>query len=228
MAGIPLMDGEIDYMPDATFDPQKILRMGEGVAMPVLGDDAVLDVRFYEKRVPIPSKSTEEAIHFEKRDYCRIQRPGDKSTVWDQPAREADKQRFPYQWQAYRAGKSQDVGTPIERVYELGLLSEPQVLMLKASGVKTVEQASMATEAVVSGWGSDGPTIQKFCKGFIAQREKAAKASDLEELKAELAAEREAREKLEEQIVPKDKPARKRTSKKKEEDPIEEVLEVDE
>lgn len=50
-----------------------------------------------------------------QKDYCKMVFPGNKLTVWDQPVREKDKQRFYQQWQLYKQGKDQFGGQTMLR-----------------------------------------------------------------------------------------------------------------
>lgn len=149
-----------------TFTPGAIIRMADGVATYKLGEDSQLAVEFYEKRIPILSKSTEQAIHFDKVDYVRITRPGDKCVV-ERKARVADKHRFPEQWYRYKSGVSQTVGTPVQMLYQQGLVTQAQVEMLGVAKVFTVEQLASASELVVDGFGPDGATLKKLARGYL-------------------------------------------------------------
>lgn len=170
--GIPLIDGDVDFQMDADFDPMRIKQVSGGVAQYHLGADAQLDVRFFKKRLPSKTKSTSEALHFDEFDYISIQRPGDKSTKVVRRVRDGDKARFPLHWQRYMSGEKQVVGSPIERLYDMGFINESQLGMLKLSGANTVEQVAHASIGMVNGWGSDGVEIQNLAKGFVAEKER--------------------------------------------------------
>jgi hypothetical protein len=226
--GIPLM-GDVDYAPDAMFTPQKIIHAAGGAAVYDLGDDALMDVRFYKKKV-IDKKLTNEAgIVYKEAVYCRIQRPGDKSTVVDQPVKEEWIRRWPRQYQAFLQGQDQTLGTRLDELVRIGLLLEDQVKLLEISGVRTIEQAAAASDTIVASWGTDGNQIRVYCRGYLNQKVKAeAQAKDdnvqqkLEETEAKMAEMEELIKKLQ---GPKEEPNKRGRSKK---DPQPEPLIIEE
>ena len=181
--GTPLMEGGEGAGND--FNPTDILRRGDGVALYKLGDDAELICTFYKKRVAVPSKSTEAALHFDEKVYCRIERPGDKLQVWDQPVRECDKQRFPHEWQRFLSGESQLVGTSIKVLGDQGLLTGAQLEMLEVANIRSVEQLANATPATVTGFGPDGQEIQKYARGFLNYQAEIQGKADIDNLRKE-------------------------------------------
>lgn len=167
------------------FSPSKILQMGQGTALYQLGDDAQLDVRFYEKRVAIPFKSKDGITHYEAEDWVTIKRPGANS--WpERKARDADKRRFAQHWMQYKAGKQQNQGTRIETLQEQGLITSSQLEMLKHSNVNFIEQLVACSENVVAAFGPDGKTIQDMGKGFLNHLAQIKGDSNLLALKKQL------------------------------------------
>lgn len=181
---ISLIEGA-EFQGDVEFTPRLLATSG-GAAPVALGDDSLMQVRFYEKRVPNKSKSTDKGIHFDKRVYVRIERPGDKSQVYDNPAKQNHMQRFPVQYQAFLTGKSQVNGTPIERLFDLGVLSKDQIDMIKVAGMSSVEQVAGAAITAIQGWGDDALKIQTLCKGYVSERAAIEGKADHQELAARL------------------------------------------
>lgn len=184
-----LVPGELDYSADAIFSPQEVIKAANGVALYKLGTDSSLNVQFYHKRVPVPAKSTEAAIVWEEKVYVRIERPGDKSTVWDRPAKDKDKIRFAFQWQKFlNKQKTSAKGTPIEVLYERGLIADAQLEMLRLSKINTIQQLAAANTAVLEGFGSDGRDLQKIAKGFLNLEIQMGAAIQSEKIKEQLLA----------------------------------------
>lgn len=83
-----------------------------------------------------------------EKDYCRMLFPGNKLTVWDQPVREVDKQRFYRQWSLYKEGKDQLGGkTPIN---VWGEIDPGSVEEYRAMRIQTVEALAALPDANVS------------------------------------------------------------------------------
>lgn len=183
---ISLVEGA-DYQPDVQFTPRLLAASG-GAAPVALGDDALMNVEFYDKRVPVPSKSTAESIHFDKKTYVRISRPGDDKQVFDNPAKQNHMKRFPMQYQAYLTGKSQVNGTPIERLLEMGVLQKGQIEMIKLSGMSAIEQVAGASSSAIAGWGDEAKKIQDLCKGYVNQRANIEQSAESKEVRNELEA----------------------------------------
>jgi hypothetical protein len=102
------------------------------------GDPLVL---FYTRSVHNPVKSAAAGTRiFEDHVYVKIQHPGDNLQVNDRPVRQDDKMRWPQQWAAFQANRSQiPDGTPIDLLFP----NHPHVAdNLRGLGVHTIEQCS--------------------------------------------------------------------------------------
>lgn len=82
---------------------------------------------------------------FEMRDYIQIIVPGDSTTVIEREVRETDKERFPKQWLAYKAGREQVQGTPLSTWNQI---TKAQVEELAFFRIQTVEQLAGVSDAV--------------------------------------------------------------------------------
>ncbi len=104
------------------------------------GGDAGLHVRFYERKVIDKANPAinrpQDVEHMEV--YCQIIVPGDKNNIWDQPARDQDRARFPRHWLAFQMQTSKQgaggFGTSLEEwaTDEPGVINENQRLELFA------------------------------------------------------------------------------------------------
>lgn len=171
------------------FTPMGLIKAADGVALYKLGADSQLFVEFYDRRVPEVAKSMNGAPSFAKVDYVKIYRPGDKCQV-DRKAREEDKRRFPEHWYRYKNGQQQFVGTKIEVLQQQGLLTDPQIEMLKYAKIQSVEQLAAASELVVAGFGTEGEQMQKIAKGWLNFKAQVEGKEDYNRLKSQMEADR--------------------------------------
>ena len=72
-----------------------------------------------------------------EKDYCRMLFPGNKLTVWDQPVREVDKQRFFRQWSLYKEGKDQLGGKTLLNTW--GEIDPGSIEEYRGMHIQTVE-----------------------------------------------------------------------------------------
>lgn len=98
-------------------------------------------------------------------EYVKIIIPGDLGSMVDRPVRPFDLKRFPREYAAFKAEKSQDLvsGTPLRT---WGALSPAAVAELEHFHIKTVEQLSSASdEAMLRIPG--GMKWKQMAQGFI-------------------------------------------------------------
>jgi hypothetical protein len=167
---------------------------GMGQALPVqsavFGDDAQLMVRF----LLVPERDLSRTLQlgeevFEYREYVRIQKPGDKTTIVCRRATDRDKMRFPNQYMAFKRGETTaNVGLPVtEWDYHL---SETQVYALRLMGVEYVHQIAGMSEIAQQTLGIDAREMVAMAKITTAKMDtKQANASiqnQLDEYKREL------------------------------------------
>jgi hypothetical protein len=102
--------------------------------------DETLAVKFYTfARHSLPKSKEAGRPIYEDVPYIKIMSPGNRDSIVERPAREADKYRFPQHWRNFQARESQDVveGTPLS---EWPAIQGSQVEELKFMHVLTLEQ----------------------------------------------------------------------------------------
>lgn len=150
-----------------------------GVAQYSSGQNVVL---FYNKPVHNPAKSTAEGRPvYEDKVYVRIQGPGDRFTVIDRPATQAEMQRYPVQWAQFQQNKQQTApGTPIEMLYP----DTPSIpATLRASGVQTIEQCAELSGPSIDAIGMGAQQYSNDAKRYL---EMASKGMHHAQVKKEL------------------------------------------
>lgn len=128
-------------------------------------------------------------------DMVKIIHPGERD-IHHIEVREHHKFEFPRQWAAYQAGQTAEAqsGTPIETIYP----DEPELVrQFKALHIYTAEQMAGLTEQGISRLGMGGRAHVERAQRFMEHASKMAGASKLQ---AELDAERERRQALEERL----------------------------
>ena len=112
-------------------------------------------------------------------DFVRIMNPGDKTSVFDQPATEVHKLRFPRHWVAYQSRKAGGsvgmIGTPLaqwiaERPDDLtsGQLSE-----LSTLGFQTAEHVAGASDHQVQRIGMGGIGLRERARNYLSRKNSA-------------------------------------------------------
>lgn len=147
------------------------------------GADNKLFVEFYEQeRMPDRGKV-----------YVRIMVPGDKLNIIDTPVRDYHKERFPRQWLHYSMKANEGasaIGVPLlewakEAPDDIAVNQLEELTILK---FQTVEQVATATDAQLQRVGMGAVALQQRARAFLQSRNKTATKSEMDELKAELAA----------------------------------------
>jgi hypothetical protein len=114
---------------------------------------------------------------FETYPFVRILIPGDKSTVIERKATDADKQRFRSQWQAFESGQAPvESGTPIE---QWPPLTVSQVAEFRAMHIRTVEHLAGLSDGNISKLGPGGRELVSKAKAYMAQAKDSAEAQRL-------------------------------------------------
>jgi hypothetical protein len=123
-------------------------------------------------------------------EFVRIAVPGDRNSLYFQPAQDSHRARFP---QAYHAFKQRDhtpiVGTPIEH---WAPVSRAVALNLKAMHVHTVEDLAVVHDGNIDHIGANGRELREQAKAWLASAERSAEtlklAKDKQALQDQLAA----------------------------------------
>lgn len=145
--------------------------------------DAHLFVEFYESR----------AKDYEGFVFVRIMTPGDKTNIFDQPAKDEHKLRFPRQWLHFQMQQQGIdggvVGTDLSlwSADEPEILGENQMMELQILKFQTVEQVAMASDAQLQKIGMGGPGLRERARAYLARRNASVANSELAEAKAQLA-----------------------------------------
>lgn len=112
---------------------------------PRFAGDSRLFVQFFSKPVrnEILTAQAKRPM-FQDTDYVKIMVPGDKQNINVRPATDEDKVRFAVQFEKYRKGVSQNVGTPLT---EVGFVTASLIEELKYFHIVTVEQLAAAPDS---------------------------------------------------------------------------------
>lgn len=126
---------------------------------------------------------------FQTFPFVRILIAGDKSSIIERKATDADKARFRPQWQAFESGQAPvESGTPIE---QWPILTVSQVAEFRAMHIRTVEHLATLSDGNIAKLGPGGRELVSKAKAFIAQAKDTAEAQRLagenEHLKSEIA-----------------------------------------
>lgn len=128
--------------------------------------------------------------------FVRIHNPGDLKNVYDQPAEDGDKRRFPEAWARFVAEDSRPAGVPVETLTGLhpDKFSPADVENLKAQKVLTVEQLSGLDDQAIRVLGPVSREWVKVAQSFLArsdvsamEAENARLRAEMDELKAQMA-----------------------------------------
>ena len=165
--------------------------------------------------LPIESKQkSAEVGHpvYEERLFFKGVVPGDKSTVSLRIAKEADFERFPRAYAAYKQRETQPMqGLPIE---QWPVITRSQALTLKAMHVFTVEALAEVHDGHIDKLGQNARELRTKAKAYLAQAKDTAAAQKIaaenDALKAQLADMQRQISELAGQIEPKRGPGRPR------------------
>lgn len=157
-----------------------------------MGDVAILEtdkdllVEFHrgKKFNEAASKAASTPI-YDEADFCKIIRPGEPHSVWDQPVREIDKMRFADKWNAYQTKtQSAQSGTPLDLLFPD---NPATVAMLKAIHVHTIQVLSNISDNAIGNipFGHD---LRVKAQRYMAATEKSVDFHKIEREMAELKA----------------------------------------
>lgn len=130
-------------------------------------DDRILNVTFYERAVQNNFQTTAKGYPvFDPVVFCRILTPGNTSSIWDQPARDIDKQRFPRHWAHFENKTTHmESGLPVD---QWSVISLTTAATLKALNIHTVETLAQVSDANVFKIGTGGTELREKAKAFVA------------------------------------------------------------
>lgn len=135
--------------------------------------------------------------------FIKIAVPGDKTSLYFQPATDTHKRRFPQAWGAFEkrsAGGAALEGLPIE---QWAPITRSVALTLRAAHIHTVEALAEVHDGHIDRIGIDGRGLRDQAKAFLKQAKDSSAtlrlAAEKKELQDELAAMREQIRALQEQ-----------------------------
>lgn len=165
------------------------------------GNDTGLYAEFRMENVYMEFQSQEEGRPiYESRPFIRLYVPGDKTKVVDRPVKmealgdiPSDPQRFPMQWQAFKAGQTaQANGTPLS---EWPQMNTTQVRELNGLHIYTVEQLAQVHDGVLEGLGHGSRSIRDQAIRFLEAANDNSfltkQSAEIDDLRAQLTAMRE-------------------------------------
>lgn len=139
--------------------PQGFVPVGPHAQQKALfGVDSELNVRF----VMYPEIDELQTLNqgfkvLNYKEYVRIQRPGDRTTVVFREAKMSDRGRFPLQYEAFKSGKSEKIGIPLEAWdYQLG---ETDLYTFKVLGIEYVHEIANMSDVQQLTLGIDAKNI---------------------------------------------------------------------
>jgi DNA-dependent RNA polymerase auxiliary subunit epsilon len=148
--------------------------VGNGdVRQVVYGNDKGMHVEFRMEDVHQEYESEQQGRPIYKQEpFIRMYTPGDKTKVVDRAVRlkpqgdiPADPQRFPTQWNAFRAGAEQvAAGTPLAQWPQI---TSSQVRELNAVNIWTVEALAEVSDAALDGVGHGGRALRDGAKLWL-------------------------------------------------------------
>lgn len=132
------------------------------------------------------SGKSEKAGHavFVDKEFCKIVVPGDKQSVYCQPATEQHKLRFP---KAYATFKSRE-STSIEgfRIEEWPVVTRGTALTLKAMHIHTVEALAEVSDSNLANLGPQGRELRAKAQAFVKQAKDSAAVHKMAKREEEL------------------------------------------
>lgn len=145
--------------------------------------DAQLYVEFY----------TRDSGPNEGKTYVRIQAPGDKTNILEQPLRDDHKERFPRQWLHYQIqqneGAASQIGTPLSQWHKDTPedINRDQIAELNILKFVTVEQLALASDAQLQRIGMGGVGLRERARQYLNRKNRSEANAELDETKKQLA-----------------------------------------
>lgn len=159
----------------------------------------------------IDSKKTQEAGHevYKDVEFVKIAIPGDRNSLFFQPAEETHRRRFPQAYSAFKRREQQPVeGMPIE---QWAPISRSVALNLKAMHVHTVEALAAIHDGYIDKIGTGGRELREKAKVWLQEAKEGAAAQKLaaekQALQDQLAALQAQMSALQQQIGTKGQPS---------------------
>lgn len=131
-------------------------------------------------------KKSQTAGHpvFKDVEFCKIVVPGDKQSVYCQPAKDEDRHRFPKAYAAFKNRESTPLeGLPIEQWPQV---TRAMSMTLKAMHVHTVEALAEVNDANLGNLGQFGRDLRAKAQAYVKQAGDSAALNKMAEEKRAL------------------------------------------
>jgi hypothetical protein len=148
----------------------------------IANGDSQLQVEFY----------VSDAKGYVGQPFVRIQIPGDKNTIIDQPARDHHRERFPRQWLHFQVQQSEgvaaEIGTPLARWQQdcPEEITRDHIAELSILKFVTVEQLALAgdqqLQRIMGGVG-----LRERARQYLNRKNRVEATAELEDTKRQLA-----------------------------------------
>lgn len=122
----------------------------------------------------LDSGKTREAGHdvYKDVEFVKIAVPGDKSSLFFQPAREEHRRRFPKSYAAFKnREQSPTSGMPIEN---WAPINRSLALTLKSLHINTVEALAVVNDSLVDRLGTGGRELREKAKAWLTEAKEGA------------------------------------------------------
>lgn len=151
----------------------------------IFNADEQLQVEFYIAKDVDPK--------WDGKPFVRINIPGDKTTIIEQPMTEEHKKRFPRQYLYFQMKQNEQdapaVGTSLDIWFAEGNgdINRGHIEELRILKFQTVEQIASASDAQLQRIGMGGVGLREKAKAFLARRNRSETENQLEETQRQLA-----------------------------------------
>ena len=147
--------------------------------------DEQLQVEFYIAKDVEPK--------WDGKRFVRINIPGDKTTIIEQPMTEEHKKRFPSQYLYFQMQQNEQDAPAIGTALEVWLsdgngdITRGHVEELRILKFQTVEQIANASDAQLQRIGMGGPGLREKAKNYLTRKNRSETAEELDNTKRQLA-----------------------------------------
>ena len=151
----------------------------------IFNADEQLQVEFYIAKDVDPK--------WDGKPFVRINIPGDKTTIIEQPVTEEHKKRFPRQYLYFQMKQNEQdapaIGTSLDVWFTDGSgdITRGHIEELRILKFQTVEQVASASDAQLQRIGMGGTGLREKAKAFLARRTRSETENQLDETKKQLA-----------------------------------------
>lgn len=121
---------------------------------------------------------------FKDREFIRIEIPGDKQSIYCQPATDIDRAKYPRAYAAFKErGKVAAEGYPVENWPQI---PRTMAMTLKAMHIHTVEALAEVSDGNLGNLGHEGREMRAKAQAFLSVAKDTAAAQKIEAEKLEL------------------------------------------